>query len=153
MTFIVVFFFFKQKTAYEMRISDWSSDVCSSDLVEGDSVLLERHHRRRHRNPALLLDLHPVGTRAPVRAARLDLAGKMDRAARDEQLLGQRGLARIGVGTDREGAARRRGHWHPENVMPALFRQIGRAWCRERVCQYVCLTVFCGSLKKKIHTI
>src|SRR3546814_5495427 len=28
----VVFFFFKQKTAYEMRISDWSSDVCSSDL-------------------------------------------------------------------------------------------------------------------------
>src|SRR3546814_3754581 len=30
-----VFFFFKQKTAYEMRISDWSSDVCSSDL-EGD---------------------------------------------------------------------------------------------------------------------
>src|SRR3546814_17313723 len=30
--FICVFFFFKQKTAYEMRISDWSSDVCSSDL-------------------------------------------------------------------------------------------------------------------------
>src|SRR3546814_1106970 len=30
--FLVVFFFFKQKTAYEMRISDWSSDVCSSDL-------------------------------------------------------------------------------------------------------------------------
>src|SRR3546814_1982658 len=29
---VVVFFFFKQKTAYEMRISDWSSDVCSSDL-------------------------------------------------------------------------------------------------------------------------
>src|SRR3546814_9442826 len=30
---ILVFFFFKQKTAYEMRISDWSSDVCSSDLA------------------------------------------------------------------------------------------------------------------------
>src|SRR3546814_9956268 len=29
------FFFFKQKTAYEMRISDWSSDVCSSDLAPG----------------------------------------------------------------------------------------------------------------------
>src|SRR3546814_6338437 len=29
---VLVFFFFKQKTAYEMRISDWSSDVCSSDL-------------------------------------------------------------------------------------------------------------------------
>src|SRR3546814_7644774 len=32
----VFFFFFKQKTAYEMRISDWSSDVCSSDLVLAD---------------------------------------------------------------------------------------------------------------------
>src|SRR3546814_4504430 len=30
--FVWLFFFFKQKTAYEMRISDWSSDVCSSDL-------------------------------------------------------------------------------------------------------------------------
>src|SRR3546814_13737895 len=30
----VLFFFFKQKTAYEVRISDWSSDVCSSDLIE-----------------------------------------------------------------------------------------------------------------------
>src|SRR3546814_9734659 len=34
------FFFFKQKTAYEMRISDWSSDVCSSDLIA-----VRRHHR------------------------------------------------------------------------------------------------------------
>src|SRR3546814_3327410 len=32
------FFFFKQKTAYEMRISDWSSDVCSSDLANLDLV-------------------------------------------------------------------------------------------------------------------
>src|SRR3546814_3782790 len=31
---ICMFFFFKQKTAYEMRISDWSSDVCSSDLAD-----------------------------------------------------------------------------------------------------------------------
>src|SRR3546814_6412012 len=30
--FVYYFFFFKQKTAYELRISDWSSDVCSSDL-------------------------------------------------------------------------------------------------------------------------
>src|SRR3546814_2583814 len=30
---LFIFFFFKQKTAYEMRISDWSSDVCSSDLA------------------------------------------------------------------------------------------------------------------------
>src|SRR3546814_7644035 len=37
MLYVVVvceFFFFKQKTAYEMRISDWSSDVCSSDLIQ-----------------------------------------------------------------------------------------------------------------------
>src|SRR3546814_8492241 len=33
-----VFFFFKQKTAYEMRISDWSSDVCSSDLYRHEDV-------------------------------------------------------------------------------------------------------------------
>src|SRR3546814_3126205 len=32
---MLCFFFFKQKTAYEMRISDWSSDVCSSDLLIG----------------------------------------------------------------------------------------------------------------------
>src|SRR3546814_14962964 len=32
---MVLIFFFKQKTAYEMRISDWSSDVCSSDLIVG----------------------------------------------------------------------------------------------------------------------
>src|SRR3546814_9653707 len=33
-----MFFFFKQKTAYEMRISDWSSDVCSSDLAAGIQI-------------------------------------------------------------------------------------------------------------------
>src|SRR3546814_6661893 len=43
------FFFFKQKTAYEMRISDWSSDVCSSDLfaydeTAGACVLLNANH-------------------------------------------------------------------------------------------------------------
>src|SRR3546814_2672790 len=46
-------FFFKQKTAYEMRISDWSSDVCSSDLLLGGNVAAKiggdgaRVHRRR----------------------------------------------------------------------------------------------------------
>src|SRR3546814_2681480 len=38
----VLFFFFKQKTAYEMRISDWSSDVCSSDLHAPDAIGLAR---------------------------------------------------------------------------------------------------------------
>src|SRR3546814_20822583 len=36
----MLFFFFKQKTAYEMRISDWSSDVCSSDLVMSVALTL-----------------------------------------------------------------------------------------------------------------
>src|SRR3546814_11458306 len=36
-------FFFKQKTAYEMRISDWSSDVCSSDLIGSREQRRERH--------------------------------------------------------------------------------------------------------------
>src|SRR3546814_20443313 len=47
-----MFFFFKQKTAYEMRISDWSSDVCSSDLEcpAGIALLVsERFDNRRVR--------------------------------------------------------------------------------------------------------
>src|SRR3546814_8782098 len=47
---VYFFFFFKQKTAYEMRISDWSSDVCSSDLAY---VL----HARAWRETSLLLEL------------------------------------------------------------------------------------------------
>src|SRR3546814_20084479 len=40
MALLYCFFFFKQKTAYEMRISDWSSDVCSSDLTTGLELTL-----------------------------------------------------------------------------------------------------------------
>src|SRR3546814_4491230 len=39
------FFFFKQKTAYEMRISDWSSDVCSSDLMGATGAIAVNPHR------------------------------------------------------------------------------------------------------------
>src|SRR3546814_15338614 len=39
---VSLFFFFKQKTAYEMRISDWSSDVCSSDLLVVVEGFIER---------------------------------------------------------------------------------------------------------------
>src|SRR3546814_11262840 len=52
---IYVIFFFKQKTAYEMRISDWSSDVCSSDLelaeglLQGRLVLGVGQHEERRR--------------------------------------------------------------------------------------------------------
>src|SRR3546814_5452279 len=69
----VCFFFFKQKTAYEMRISDWSSDVCSSDLdvtlVRERDVLL----RRRLRNTELGELIRPadtvVATTTPVKEA------------------------------------------------------------------------------------
>src|SRR3546814_7603418 len=40
---VFIFFFFKQKTAYEMRISDWSSDVCSSDLKDLHAFYGESH--------------------------------------------------------------------------------------------------------------
>src|SRR3546814_16333959 len=78
-----VFFFFKQKTAYEMRISDWSSDVCSSDLappctddipnndgymrpkgrVEGASHLVRTSRRRRDGLPSF--PAHRFGLRIP----------------------------------------------------------------------------------------
>src|SRR3546814_8181602 len=50
----MIFFFFKQKTAYEMRISDWSSDVCSSDLHHR-SILVDKLEQRdtMRGNPAV----------------------------------------------------------------------------------------------------
>src|SRR3546814_1226364 len=48
------FFFFKQKTAYEMRISDWSSDVCSSDLTKEAK---SKTGMRKHYNPERGLEL------------------------------------------------------------------------------------------------
>src|SRR3546814_14182345 len=60
------FFFFKQKTAYEMRISDWSSDVCSSDLLEREEVWRESSGAPRtafaaqtYSEPFRRLGLHP----------------------------------------------------------------------------------------------
>src|SRR3546814_7308730 len=88
-------FFFKQKTAYEMRISDWSSDVCSSDLTI------------ESREP-VFMELRRVAIVSPIRTA----VGKFDGA-----------LAPLTAGD--LGAA----------VIRAL--EIGRASCRERVCQYV----------------
>src|SRR3546814_7407963 len=82
------FFFFKQKTAYEMRISDWSSDVCSSDLPgagEGDLV-----HRA----------LHPVHR---VVQARLGREGEQRDAVVAEVLV----VDRDPVGIDGEGLVER----------------------------------------------
>src|SRR3546814_5206190 len=101
----VFFFFFKQKTAYEMRISDWSSDVCSSDLLEqavdvggSDQVGAADHMGHPHR-------------------------GIVERAR--EMIAGGRILAReddIAVGT-RVGAA----HPLPRLLPHQIAGEIGRA--------------------------
>src|SRR3546814_14752965 len=98
------FFFFKQKTAYELRISDWSSDVCSSDLLIADLVIdadLGLGARRR-----LFLAVED--------ARGLGLADRLRLARRTQEA---RDLRRI--------------------LDEVIDIEIGRASCRERVCQYV----------------
>src|SRR3546814_6829344 len=100
-----VVFIFKQKTAYDMRISDWSSDVCASDL--------SRDQRLSGVEPV------PMGvqiSRAPDVNRILDR--EQDRVGDflRNVLVGPAGVERDG---DRRDA------------------EIGRASCRERVCQYV----------------
>jgi hypothetical protein len=85
------------------------------EQVEDEASMLEGHDRRAHRDAALALDRHPVGAGAAALPARLDLAGKLDSAAEQQQLLGQRGLAGVGMRDDRESAPARdlvgqRGH-------------------------------------------
>src|SRR3546814_9677714 len=99
-------FFFKQKTAYEMRISDWSSDVCSSDL--GEVVLVTRAMER-------------VTIANQVRNARFEGHGDHETAAE----AAARVLLALGPGLREIGTEQ----WSSG--------QIGRASCRERVCQYV----------------
>src|SRR3546814_2235586 len=93
-------FFFKQKTAYEMRISDWSSDVCSSDLQE------DRVAKLRFPKPA------PCG-KTPLMARGLSKSYGSLEIFTDVDLAIDRGSRVVILG------------------------QIGRASCRERVCQYV----------------
>src|SRR3546814_3301124 len=69
----MLFFFFQQKTAYEMRISDWSSDVCSSDLREPGDILLVACYELGHQPlavawPAAFLE------RAGYRPALMDIS-------------------------------------------------------------------------------
>src|SRR3546814_4782833 len=100
----VVFFFFKQKTAYEMRISDWSSDVCSSDLA---------------------------GRQLGVEQGRRQTAGQ---AQEDFEVLAA-GMQHL----DHRLVFEQRGEWRPVMDQQRIDQvgQIGRASCRERVCQYV----------------
>src|SRR3546814_20057095 len=100
-----VFFFFKQKTAYEMRISDWSSDVCSSDLV--------------------LHDLWQKIAAAPERPV-ADPVSYLFRAAENHM----RDIRRAKISREK-----RQFDWHGMGDAPE--DEIGRASCRERVCQYV----------------
>src|SRR3546814_2580969 len=65
---LFVFFFFKQKTAYEMRISDWSSDVCSSDLLRGFQIG-PRHADPRPAPRRLAVDVGRDGAVRPERKA------------------------------------------------------------------------------------
>ena len=74
------------------------------EQVEDRAAILEMHHRGGDRDAALLLDLHPVRARAPGLAARLHRTRDMDRAAEQQQLLGQRGLAGVGMRDDGERA-------------------------------------------------
>src|SRR3546814_9254373 len=98
-----MFFFFKQKTAYEMRISDWSSDVCSSDLVI-EVVALDGH--------GLLLGSLCGGLDVAQTAGHEDLHDLVGHA----RSVVERHQVLEGVGLETD--------------------QIGRASCRERVCQY-----------------
>src|SRR3546814_18256631 len=64
-----VFFFFKQKTAYEMRISDWSSDVCSSDLFQAVEV------KDPLRTKQLRVGLTQLGEEGAIQVFRPEVAG------------------------------------------------------------------------------
>src|SRR3546814_8200726 len=79
--YFLVFFFFKQKTAYEMSISDWSSDVCSSDLLEAQPL-----DRIAAAAPHHAFDL--------ARRAHRQHDARRDARARGDDDAGQRGLDR-----------------------------------------------------------
>src|SRR3546814_5868906 len=75
-------FFFKQKTAYEMRISDWSSDVCSSDLrniLLGDQLRRVEHVIGLLGRPTLIEDLNPqIPLRIIARGNRLEQVASVE---------------------------------------------------------------------------
>src|SRR3546814_15164018 len=124
------FFFFKQKTAYEMRISDWSSDVCSSDLLQRLLATVVPLHRRRASRS--VRKGRQTGAEQRVHRRRSDrrLSAFQLRAARSRPLLSR-------------WFRRRR------KMVRTIFLEIGRASCRVRVCQYVWNPGVAVILKKK----
>src|SRR3546814_13216578 len=120
-----LFFFFKQKTAYEMRISDWSSDVCSSDLVDQPAARLHPGSppSRGHSESKAGLTALFLAVRFQVKHRIVAALGHQAEPAGDFL---------IGLDLAAQVAA--------EAVLVALFvgdHAIGRASCRGRVCQYV----------------
>src|SRR3546814_20531382 len=111
------FFFFNQKTAYEMRISDWSSDVCSSDLQAVRAAPLCRGDHRRDRWDAAgfravlpqFLDLRgqarplPGGSVRPPRGARVGARQGAARPSRVRKSVvsGKGGAVRLDLGGSR----------------------------------------------------
>src|SRR3546814_2578417 len=88
-------FFFKQKTAYVMRMSDWSSDVCSSDLVEPfDAAAVQRRAQRvrhvvRYRRVGALAPGNGEAAGDPVAVAPRQRAGQRGAVARAPALVVQ----------------------------------------------------------------
>src|SRR3546814_1754387 len=114
-------FFFKQKTAYEMRISDWSSDVCSSDLGRGQEVDVSMFEHMVHFN--LVEHLFGATFQPPVGDfgyTRLQAPDRRPIAVRDGY---------VGVMPYTEA------HWRRFFAAVRRPEQIGRASRRERVCQ------------------
>src|SRR3546814_20394578 len=128
---MVYLFFLKQKTADEMRISDWSLYVCSSDLGEDGDRLRAVHRRLRAAR-------HGRGRHGRGRPGALGMDGAGDRVD-DAWRTAPRPAELVDVLA--AGAAGTRG------VADGI--EIGRASCRERVCQYVLLSVVAVSLKIK----
>src|SRR3546814_15337048 len=65
-------FFFKQKTAYEMRISDWSSDVCSSDLHAWTKFAAICEAQGGMRTPPVAAQTHPIVAARAGRVVHID---------------------------------------------------------------------------------
>src|SRR3546814_16262143 len=145
-----VFFFFKQKTAYEMRISDWSSDVCSSDLVV-DGRIVDRDHIF---DAAVEVARHPVGAadielRAAVRQRRA-VGERPDAAMFEEPADDRFHAARFWKnghdGTQAANAAHTQVDRHARRARPVQTPGSG-TW-RERVGRYVEVTEVDIALKK-----
>src|SRR3546814_19248975 len=81
---LLVFFFFKHKTAYEMRISDWSSDVCSSDLVLISAESVVGGQIDRVIEPHVVMHERPVKQKVIVQCVNLAVLVRITEEMRQE---------------------------------------------------------------------